>query len=735
MLDELCKNFIISGNADVATNVIHYCIVKGYNQLGATLGKFFCQYFPPTKKLYNETAVCCYHIKDYKTCHELHQRLLACNLTEKYAQEILFNDHFCTNHTENDYVGYNKEIVEQIVRRPRRSIPKLTFTITTCKRLDLFVLTMNSFINCCKDLDMIDHWICIDDNSSEEDREKMNELYPFFQFYWKTAEEKGHPQSMNILRKLISTPYFFHMEDDWKYVSKENYMTILLDILTDNQTIGQALVNRNYAEIAKDVSIPGGLIHTTTTGTRYYHHEYCATKADQLAFNVKYKSGMSCSYWPHYSFRPSMTRMKIWHELGEFDTTVNHFEMDYSYRYIKAGYISAFMEGIYCLHTGRLTSQKNDPTIANAYTLNDEAQFSGKEDQAKKQKDVIKEVNDTVVSSNVMHIPDIDIKIKTIVVNLDRRPDRWEAFKQQQNAHWMNYERYSAVDGEKLLPNEQLQRIFDNNDYNMRKGMVGCAMSHIDLCIQLLKSEYDAYCILEDDLEFVPEFQTKFKYVYSQLPKDWDMVYLGHHLWKKHRTPTCYDKDAMPLVTRWGVAESLGKSMGGTGGYVISKVGARKLLEFISRTGMTNGIDTVQQKSADELAIYYCNPHLIYSECFMGDNKPDTDIQHNFESLATPMSERFASEIEFYGEDDQVFLATFEHALEYVQNKEKTKIAFYRSINIPEIAKVCIHPHYTMDDKILVIVPKPTERHFNGRYFDRLKKNGQYDISDALCTK
>ena len=35
---------------------------------------------------------------------------------------------------------------------------------------------------------------------------------------------------------------------------------------------------------------------------------------------------------------------------------------------------------------------------------------------------------------------------------------------------------------------------------------------------------------------------------------------------------------------------------------------------------MTNGIDTVQQKSADELNIFYTNPHLIYSECYRDNN-------------------------------------------------------------------------------------------------------------------
>jgi hypothetical protein len=41
------------------------------------------------------------------------------------------------------------------------------------------------------------------DNSSDEEREQMKKLYPFFTFYFKTFEEKGHAKSMNIIRNHV----------------------------------------------------------------------------------------------------------------------------------------------------------------------------------------------------------------------------------------------------------------------------------------------------------------------------------------------------------------------------------------------------------------------------------------------------------------------------------------------------------------------------------------------------
>jgi GR25 family glycosyltransferase involved in LPS biosynthesis len=721
MLNSLAKKFTESGNISDAITLMKTCRIQGYNHIGVMLGKFFCKYYPFSCEIYNETALCAYYSGDYAYCHETYEKVLGMGgLPEKYSSEIVFNDHFCINHIMNDNNYYNPVIVKKLCEKKVSAFPQITVTITSCKRFDLFEQTINSFLNCCLDIDRIDEWFCVDDNSSEEDRKKMEEKYPFFNFYWKTVQEKGHPQSMNIIKREVSTPYIFHMEDDWKFFTKRNYMTMCLNILSQSPKIGQCLINRNYAEIESDVDIVGGEFNTTSTGVRYYIHEHCATDESRIKFVQKYGQGKNCAYWPHYSFRPSLLRKSIWDELGNFNEEVSHFEMEYSQKYKNKGYVSAFMEGIYCMHTGRLTTQRNDKTRQNAYDLNDEAQFSGKEQKLEEKS---KHKEDTTL---------LDLNIKTYVLNLERRPDRWEDFKKFPHPKCLGYERYKAVDGEKLQKNEQLSRIFDGNDYNMRVGLVGCAMSHIAMCIELVNSQYDAFCILEDDLEFVPDFRKKFLHVYHELDEDWDMVYLGHHLWKQFRTPEYYDKKTMPILEKWDTATSMTKSMGGTGGYLISKKGAEELLKFINEKGMTNGIDTVQQKAADVLDIYYCKPHLIYSECFMGDNQPDTDIQFNFNSLTIPIKDRYESERKFYESDITEDLKEFSDAFKYTQDLTKTNVAFYKGVHVLDLHRRCVHPSYTLGDKVLIVVPRPTERHLNGRYFDRLKKNKKWSVEDAL---
>lgn len=722
MLDHLARNFIEKGSINDAVMLIRTCRTKNMYNTGMMFGEYFSTVFPEYVEILTETALCQFRCKQYEKCYLTYQKLLTLgNIPKNVAETMIFNQHFCIDHIIDNFNYYNPELIQKLCdNKPTRPFPLVTVTITSCKRFDLFQQTVNSFINCCLDIDRIDRWLCIDDNSSEEDRKKMKEKYPFIEFYFKTPKEKGHPQSMNIIKKKVKTPFIFHMEDDWKFYCRHDYISHCMDVLTQNKNIGQCLINKNYAETSADIRLVGGYHAITHSGRRYVVHEHAENKDAQKAFDEKYEHKPHCAYWPHFSFRPSLLKTNILTELGPFNETVSHFEMDYSYRYKSKGYISAFLEGIYCRHIGRLTSERGDSDKNNAYTLNDEAQLSGKEEKLIKQVDNIR-----------------TITMKTYVINLNRRPDRWAAIQESGQIDFLSYGRLSAVDGTEIIPTEQLQRIFDGNDFNMRQGMVGCALSHIKLCIELANSNHNMFCILEDDLEFVPNFQSKFAHLLSKLPKDWDMCYLGHHLWKQHRKPEYYDKEKMPELEKWGVKKSFEMSMGGTGGYLISRAGAIGLLEFINKHGMTNGIDTIQQKSADTLNIYYCKPHLIYSECWTGDNDPDTDIQHNFHSLTIPLSERLESEKVYYDNQNRTVqhIKERKEAEEFIKNKDSNDVMFYGGPGVKDLIPMSVHPCYSLNYQVLIVVPNPSEQIRGDKWFERLKKNGEYNINEALSRR
>jgi GR25 family glycosyltransferase involved in LPS biosynthesis len=735
--DFLCKNFLENTNEDKCLDILRFLRCNNLYNIGSFVGEVFCNLFPHSVDIKDEYAINLYYDgKLLKAYDILEEALKNRGINQEKAWYILFNQHFSINTIADRFIYYDKDIVKKICERKKRDFPLVTLTITTCKRFDLFEKTINSVINCF-DIDRIDHWICIDDNSSEEDRLKMKEKYPFFDFYWKTYEEKGHPQSMNILMKKIKTPYFFHLEDDWKFFVKKNYINDCFDVLNADKNLGQCLINKNYSEIESDIDVKGGFYKQTSSGLRYFEHEFAYSEEDKEKFIKKYGPSKSSSYWPHFSFRPSLLRTDVIRKIGEFNEKISHFEMDFAYKYVNNGYKSAFFEGIYCLHIGRLTSERNDESKLNAYKLNNEIQFYGKEEQIEKKENEKK----------------IQFNIKTLVVNLDRREDRWNKFNEVNNESlkFLNYVRFSAIDGMKLKPTSQLQQIFETNDYNMRKGMVGCAMSHLKMYCDLINdtNNVDAYLIFEDDIELVPEFEKKFNKVLQDFVKqniEGDILFLGHHPRNLSDTEEIYNKEKMPEIEKWDSYTSFINSLGGTTCYLISKKGAEKLLNFIDNNGgMSNGIDTMMQKSANDLNVYYCKPHLIYSECYRGDNTNlDTDIQHDYSSLTLSTFERLNLELEYYKENNIECECLKECSNEtlnnFINENECDKIYFYKEndgekinslIDFINKSKLDLL-YYTLSNKVIFIVSKKNFENKVNRYFHRFKIKNKYLIDDAL---
>ena len=255
----------------------------------------------------------------------------------------------------------------------------MIFTVTTCKRFDLFEKTMNSLIHCTKDIDLIGEWLCVDDNSSETDRELMKERYPFFNFIWKSPEEKGHARSMNIIRDYViksGYPYTLHMEDDWVAVCEMEYLRPAIQIIEESREgVKQVVQNRQYVQLIRprDIDLKGGVQRYTRSGMRYILHEfYPKGSQEEEHFWKRVNGGFSASYWPYYSLNPSVMSTDVYHLLGDYREDVRHFEMEYASRYTNAGFKTAFFDNITRLHIGKLIGEEGKK---NAYELNELVQF------------------------------------------------------------------------------------------------------------------------------------------------------------------------------------------------------------------------------------------------------------------------------------------------------------------------------------------------------------------------
>lgn len=341
-------------------------------------------------------------IKQHNICAKMYEIIFKykfINVPQWWINNLFFNIQFCINNLPltstfiNDmFVYINKlknnnitldnihtKIITKIIDRFRpvfsqesivnlpTSKEKVTtmLTITTCKRLDLFNQTVNSILNNWQDFNLIDYFLVVDDNSSQEDRRKMKDLYPFFNFYMKTPEEKGHRESMNIIwNKLneLKPTYWIQMEDDWLFFQKNNYVTNGISLLNkyESMNIKQIVFNKNYGLMYSDLERVGGI----NLDNELILHE----KKEGLV-------GKNCGYWPHYSLQPSIIKTSVILELGNYDSANKFFERDYADKYFEKGYKTAFFPSIYSLHIGK---QHWETDGKNAYALNDTSQFNNK---------------------------------------------------------------------------------------------------------------------------------------------------------------------------------------------------------------------------------------------------------------------------------------------------------------------------------------------------------------------
>lgn len=118
-----------------------------------------------------------------------------------------------------------------------------------------------------------------------------------------------------------------------------------------------------------------------------------------------------------------------------------------------------------------------------------------------------------------------------IILNLDRRPDRWEQTRNELVlANVESFERLSAVDGLALSQQEIDRFNVSARAARGRKilpGQVGCALSHARVMSEIVSRNLSAVLVLEDDVTFVPNFLSRLEYAMSTISKDWELLFLG----------------------------------------------------------------------------------------------------------------------------------------------------------------------------------------------------------------
>ena len=248
------------------------------------------------------------------------------------------------------------------------------------------------------------------------------------------------------------------------------------------------------------------------------------------------------------------------------------------------------------------------------------------------------------------------------IINLDRRADRLELFKKTHPGLANHLMRLAAFDGRGLTLTPKIAQLFGPHDFKWKKSVMGCALSHLAVWMQLVneKPDINTYLVLEDDARLSPEWRGAWERAVDNghLPEGWDLVYLGGIL-----PPNRAGFEAAAVekinasVARVKENCLFGQKEAGSRyfhfcayAYVLTRRGAQKIVDFIrARGGVWTSADHMMCNIEKILNIYFLHP--LVAGCYQDDDPVyqkstfnDFDRKDTFDSDLWNNTERFSEE-------------------------------------------------------------------------------------------
>lgn len=225
----------------------------------------------------------------------------------------------------------------------------VTVVLTSCARLDLLSLTLCSFNKF--NTYSIKEFIIIDDSGQKETHDVLKQTYPDYTLIL-NEQNIGLIPSIDKAYSAVSTPWVFHMEDDWEF-KRGGFIEQSMKIMEQNPNIMQVWLR-------SDKNPNGHPIEPEM----FYVDE---TPYKLVATNVH-------GVWHGFSFNPSLRRLSDykliapWSEIHldenrGIGVQENHIGRVYFEQY---GFRAATLIDEYCVHTGGYNRTYANPSSMKA---------------------------------------------------------------------------------------------------------------------------------------------------------------------------------------------------------------------------------------------------------------------------------------------------------------------------------------------------------------------------------
>lgn len=127
---------------------------------------------------------------------------------------------------------------------------------------------INTFMNCCLDLQVVHRFLVLDTGITMTDRATLQAKYPFIEFIAFTPSAEPLAE-LTALRNRITGRYWLHLDQGWMFFAPENLVARLWAVLDAEPTVVQVSINFDDAHSLAGVCARNDTVRRTADENRY----------------------------------------------------------------------------------------------------------------------------------------------------------------------------------------------------------------------------------------------------------------------------------------------------------------------------------------------------------------------------------------------------------------------------------------------------------------------------------
>ncbi len=195
----------------------------------------------------DEQAVCASWIDKHAEAFTLCRRLLARpDIPDHDRQRIAANRDFSVPAMLEAATRYPESLVGSLTNDPDEA--EITVSLIAGPDRHTTEQTLNSFLNCCRDVSRVGRFLVLDAGLSARDRAKLRKRYAFLEFPRRRSGD-GPAAQLAQLHSKVNGRLWLHLGEGWRFFAPERFITRLTAVLDAEPHAFQ--VGINYADADK----------------------------------------------------------------------------------------------------------------------------------------------------------------------------------------------------------------------------------------------------------------------------------------------------------------------------------------------------------------------------------------------------------------------------------------------------------------------------------------------------